>query len=526
MTQRQQPRSTSATEQPGNSFRYLYWRLSNHEFQQLCAALLRHRYDPVQCYPVGMADGGVDAIASGSIVYQVKWSSKLEQNPAVWLDNAIDGERDNIKRLVREAHTSRYILMTSVAGTTTAKRTGSIQVLDKKLREYSREFGIPIECWWQADIDGEVDAAPDAIKWSYQEMLAGSDAIRYLIEGSRAESHAARMRDTVLQVMATQWREDARIKFSQLDMNRVSLVDLFVDVHASLQAPPRNAIDQFSSVQTHRTYKSAGAIEYLLKTPLPLTYMLGVPGQGKSTLGQYLCQIHRAAILPGDLLGERTPAYESAGDPKLPLRADLKDYAAWLAGYDPFGDEDLPKNPRRRGRNQRSLELFLAELCTAASGGRHVTVEQIQSLLERYPTLLVLDGLDEIADLNLRAIVVEQINETATRMAGTTALRHFQILVTARPNSTGLAEPDKDVFQTLRLEPLTAALQAEFVAKWCDVYEVHGADRRKLRRIFQDRVALDHVAQLADNPMQLTILLFLIKTNWEAVPEARTPLYS
>jgi hypothetical protein len=526
VTGRRAPRPKPATEQPGNSFRYLYWRLSEHEFQQLCGALLRHKYDPVQCYPVGMADGGIDAIARDSIIYQVKWSSKHEQSPAAWLDRAIEGERANIHRLVRDAQISRYILMTSVAGTTTAKRTGSIQVLNKKLRDYTREFGVPVECWWQSDIDAEVDAAPDAIKWSYQEMLAGSDAIRYLIEGSHAESDAVRMRDTVLHVMATQWRQDARIKFSQLDMDRISLVELFVDVQASLQAPPRNAIDQFSSTQAHRAYQTAGAVKYLLKTPVPLTYLLGVPGQGKSTLGQYLSQTHRAAILPGDLLGERKPPHESVIEPKLPLRVDLKDYAAWISGHDPFGEDEPPANPRRRPQNQRSLERFLAELCTAASGGRQVNVEQVQSLLERYPTLLVLDGLDEVADISLRRIVVEQINATAIRMAGTSRLRRFQILVTARPNSTGLPEPDKDVFQTLRLLPLTRELQDKFVNKWCDVYAVYGSERRKLRRIFQDRVALDHVAQLADNPMQLTILLFLIKTNWEAVPESRTPLYT
>jgi hypothetical protein len=41
-----------------------------------------------------------------------------------------------------------------------------------------------------------------------------------------------------------------------------------------------------------------------------------------------------------------------------------------------------------------------------------VTVEEVQSLLERYPTLLVLDGIDEVADPDLRAAIVEQINLT------------------------------------------------------------------------------------------------------------------
>ena len=95
-------------------------------------------------------------------------------------------------------------------------------------------------------------------------------------------------------------------------------------------------------------------------------------------------------------------------DPKLPLRIDLTDYASWLSGHDPFGEDDLRKPPRRRKRGQRSLELFLADFCSAFSGGRQVSVEDVQSLLARYPMLLVLDGLDEVPDPGLRAIVVER----------------------------------------------------------------------------------------------------------------------
>ncbi|WP_432983051.1 NACHT domain-containing protein [Dactylosporangium sp. CA-233914] len=515
-----------ATEQPGNSFKYLYWRLSEKQFQQLCAALLRHKYDHVQCFPVGMADEGIDAISHGDIIYQVKWSSKVEQDPATWLADAIAGERKKIERLVKEKRISLYILMTSVAGTTTATGTGSVQKLKKDLEKYSKELKVPIECWWQADIDAEVDLAPDSIKWSYQEMLAGTQAMRYLIHGSQVEGDAAAMRETVLHVMASQWRDDSRIRFSQVDLDRISITDLFVDVRATLQAAPRNAQERFLSTQDYETQEASGAVEYLLKTTVPLTYLLGVPGQGKSTLSQYLTQVHRAAILPGDMLDSRKVDYESLTDPKLPIRIDLKDYALWLAGHDPFGDEEPQGRPKLRRRDERSLELFLAAFCSANSGGRRVTIEQVQSLLARYPTLLVLDGLDEVADLALRRIIVDQIDITATRMAASGNLRRFQILVTARPNASSLPEPDKDIFQTLRLEPLSPALQRAFMDKWCDVNDIHGAERRKLLRIFQSRTAVDHVGQLADNPMQLTILLFLISRKGEAVPVARTPLYT
>jgi hypothetical protein len=517
----------SATEQPGNSFRYLYWRLSDHEFQQLCGALLKHKYDPVRCFAVGMADRGTDALSHGDIVYQVKWSSKLQRDPSTWLRAAIEEERDNIVRLADEG-ASRYILMTSVAGTTTANNTGSAQKLDAELHEYTREFGLPVQCWWQADIDAEVDMAPDAIKWSYQEMLAGSDAIRYLIEGSGVDTQAAAMRTTMLNLMARQWREDSRVKFSQLDLDRVDLIDLFVDVEASLVARPLNVTERFSADQNYEIHGREGAASYLLKTTAPLTYLLGVPGQGKSTLSQYLCQAHRAAILPGDMYGEIDGYPITVSDPKMPIRIDLKDFASWLDGRNPFAEDDdhsrLPK--KKRPGPGGSLEQFLALFCQIKSGGRRVTVEQIQSLLQRYPCLLVLDGLDEIAEPSLRRLAADQINALAMQMGGQRNYRQFQLLVTSRPNAMGLPEPDPTIFQTLQLDALSPPLQKQFVEKWADVHSIGGADRTRLRRTFRNRSAFDHVAQLADNPMQLTILLHQMHRNGDAVPTARTELYT
>lgn len=519
----------SATEQPGNSFRYLYWRLSDHEFQQLCGALLKHKFDPVRCFAVGMADRGADAISHGAVVYQVKWSSKLLRDPSTWLRAAIEEERENIVRL-KEEGASRYILMTSVAGTTTANNTGSAQKLEVDLRRYTKEFGIPVECWWQADIDAEVDAAPDAIKWSYQEMLAGTDAIRYLMEGSAADRRADAMRTTMLNVMGSQWRDDSRVKFSQLDLDRVDLVDLFVDVEASLVAPPTNLADRVAADQNFKLHGREGAASHLLKSTAPLTYVLGVPGQGKSTLSQYLCQAHRAAILPGEMYGEAAGYPVIAPNPKMPLRVDLKDFASWLDGRNPFVDEDdesrRPRKKRPKPGPGRSLEQFLALFCKVKSGGRKIAVEEVQDLLQRYPCLLVLDGLDEVAEPALRRLAVEQINALAMKMGGQLDWRQFQVIVTSRPNAMGLPEPDPKIFQTLQLDALSATLQKQFVDKWADVHNIRGTDLTKLRRTFRNRSVFDHVAQLADNPMQLTILLHQMHRNGDAVPVARTELYT
>ncbi|WP_168223424.1 NACHT domain-containing NTPase [Plantibacter sp. M259] len=517
---RQARRTRAASDQPGNSFDYLYWRLSEGQFQKLVSTILRDKFDSVRCYPIGMGDEGIDGIVDGSVIYQVKWTSKYEQNPASWLKDTIDGERAKIRKLVTEKRITKYILVTSVAGTTTGKGTGSIQKLEPDLAAYSREFGIPVECWWQGDVDAEINRMGDGIKWSFQEMLSGSDAIRYLIFGTNVDGEAARMRETMQHVIQAQWAEDSRVRFSQTELDGVSLLDLFVDVHAALISPPRaHGYDLRVSLPFEQP-----AAAMLLATDVPFTFLIGVPGQGKSTLTQFLCQQHRGAILASQQVGVPSSTTIPISQPRLPLRVELKTYAEWIDGFDPFNER--LQGRRRRTRGERSVESYLANLCSGLSGGRTVTVEEVQSLLQRFPTLLVFDGLDEIADPELRTIAVGEVDLLITRMGSGDVRPDFQVVVTSRPNSTNLAEPDPSRFQRLQLLPLNEELQNEYVVRWCDARGIDGAQRSEIRRIFRDRKALDHVAKLADNPMQLAILLYLISRKGDAVPVSRTPLYT
>lgn len=514
--------------QPGHSWKYLYERLNEKRFQQLCGALLRHEDPTVRLYPVGMSDGGRDATtrgaggAPGGLIYQVKWTKDRIQSPVPWLKKAVEGEAANIERLVAEGAT-RYVLMTCVAGTSTPD-TGTMDRLDKEFAALSKRFGIDMQPIWQADIDGMVDGAPDAIKWSYEEMLAGHDLIRFLIHGSAIEGRAAEMRTTLLRVMKNQGAEDAKVKFSQADLDQTPLAEVFVDVQAEVVAGPRAAPDLMGlSAYQDRT---AGALDYLLTTSMPYTLVRGEPGQGKSTLGQYLCQVHRAEILPEDDVSEISSGGYSTDEPKLPFRIDLRHYASWLEGVDPFDDDPVEeRRPRRRRGVERGLEHFLAHYCHFYSGGRTVTVEQVQDLLDRYPTLLLLDGLDEVGDQGLRSHVVSEIDRLTKRL-GSVRRRRTQVVVTTRPNSSSQPEPSQDFFEYVRLRPMSPAMQKMYLRKWAAVNGLPPARRRKLTRVFLGRTAEEHIAQLSANPMHLTILLYLINKRGEAVPTARTAIYS
>lgn len=519
--------------------RYLYERLGDQRFQQLCNALLAHAFPDVTCFPVGQADGGRDArrrlgAASGQLIYQVKSTTKAIRNPVTWLDAAIKHEYDNITRLVADGARG-YYLLTNVAGTGMGDR-GSMDRLDERLQHHSRHFGIPMDCWWRADIDARVDAAPREITWAYAEMLAGHDAIRYLLDAERGEGRAAELRELVLKVVATQWQEDAKVKFTQVDLDSYELADLFVDVEAHRRASPRVAPQSGSSPRPRRGARSeasdpealGGAAAYLLAAAQPLTVVRGEPGQGKSTLGQYICQIHRAELLHSqDQAGGAQPEPGTTST-RLPLRVDLRDYARWLDGGDPFGDPDADEQPARRPRRRpvpSTVEAFLAVLLTARSGGRTASVADVQDILARFPALVVLDGLDEVARDAARARVVLEIDQFVARLATDTAV-HPQVVVTTRPNASGLPEPTPDSFETISLARLGPALRTSYLRKWADVRGIRGRARRELQRTFDQRSSEPHIAQLADNPMQLTILLYLMQRRGVSVPTARTELYT
>jgi hypothetical protein len=244
----------------------------------LCGALLARVFPDVTCYPVGQRDGGRDAVvkaSSGSLIYQVKWTSNPVRNPAAWLDAAVKGETPNIRRLIEEGATS-YYLLTSVAGTSDPKR-GSMDQLEKRLEAHCESFGIHMDCWWRADIDARVDDASTDLKWTYQEMLAGVDAVRYVQEADNVTARDQELRAVLLKVMATQWIDDSKVRFKQVELESHFLTDLFIDIGAVRVASARRTASFGRAADENEALP--GAASYLLNTVNPLTLVRGEPAK-------------------------------------------------------------------------------------------------------------------------------------------------------------------------------------------------------------------------------------------------------
>lgn len=505
---------------PDSRHKYLYERLGDHDFQQLIGALLTERFPDFVPLPLRQADGGRDGVRVAPkvrLIYQVKWSATgTEKDPVTWLNETIIQEAKNIRRLAAEG-TKKYVIVTNVPSTG-RRGTGTFDKLNKKLVGHSKSFGLEMSALWREAINSMVDSAPRELKWAYADMLAGWDLIRYIVSEEAAAKRDSGLRDLLRKVAAAQWAEDERIKFSQVELDREHLSDLFVDVPADRIQVPRRAPGIASDAN-----RLGGAAAYVTsKTPYPFTLVRGAPGQGKSTLSQFVCQAFRVAFMPN---GTPTADLPNIRDPRFPLRFDLADYAAWMQGFDVFDKSETTKikKGKQRTATQATIECFLAELMSHLGGSNSVTATDVQDLFKRVPSLVVLDGLDEVGSTAARRRVVREIDLFCAR--GKSYAVEPKVVVTSRPNSAGLPEPDPDIFEVISLSPMDPALRDQYLRKWCVVHNVRGNDSRTLRRNFNEKSREPYIAELTGNPMQLTILLFLLRQHGDATPSQRTELY-
>jgi hypothetical protein len=529
---------------PASGQKYLYERLTPHDFQLLVNAVMPHAFPGYRPLPLGQPDGGRDGIAEvggKTLVVQVKWSSTGRQKDAAsWLAGVVRDEEANLRRLASEG-VRRYVLVTNVQSTG-KPGTGSFDRLDDKFEQYEKEYGFEsMTCIWREALDGFLDSTPDEVKWAYADVLAGWDLVRYLITEHFGTSSDQGLRDLVRNVAATQWDDDELVKFSQVDVDRERVADLFIDitgehlrrvaVPAASGARARGVSPEFTPAGNH----VGGAAAYLLSTNAAATLVRGAPGQGKSTLSQYVSQAHRAAFVPAELRSVELP---TPALPRFPLRADLSEYTRWRQGFDVFdpaitdtsGNASSSrttakptKRPKARQATQATLECFLGELMTYASGGSRVDADGVHELFRRLPSVVVLDGLDEVGSPKMRERVVDAIDKF-TRRARSYPVP-VQVVVTTRPSNNELLEPADDLFEVISLNELTEDQRAEYLRKWCAVRDIRGKEGRDLRKSFKAKSKEPYIAELAGNPMQLTILLELIHERGAATPTQRTDLY-
>lgn len=537
---------------------YPYEQLDPERFQTLCQALLAKEHKNVQCFPVAQPDGGRDAMGfiedrskdREFLVYQVKFVRQPQEinDLRLWLLEIIRGELPKLTNLIPRG-AKQYVLITNVAGTAHLG-SGSID----KVQALLDTLPVPSICWWRDDINRRLDTSWD-LKWIYPELMTGPDLLRAIVEHGLNEDQQRRTA-AISAFIHDQYAKDAEVRFKQVELHN-QLLHLFIDVPICFTPSriPRQQRQALASVlysvlenlaaegilrpestraiflpEDHAYYlpqrdedRGLGAATLLLhfatQQHVRRLVIEGAPGQGKSTIAQYVCQVHRMQILRADL--SVLPEHHRKCPVRIPFRVDLRDLAAWLEKKDPFSASDEELVPIYW---HRSLESFLAAQVRYHSGGIEFSPTDLAALARISPILLVFDGLDEVAQMKRRQEVVSEISDGVRRLE--TNASSLQVIVTSRPaafaNSPTLP---LDTFDYLDLASLTRPLIDEYTDKWIKARKLPPPDARDVRRILKDKLDAPHLRDLARNPMQLAILLSLIHTRGASLPDKRTALY-
>lgn len=259
----------------------------------------------------------------------------------------------------------------------------------------------------------------------------------------------------------------------------------------------------------------------LAQEHIPQIVLEGAPGQGKSTITQYICQVHRMCILGEVRDLTEIPEHLKPASIRIPFKVDLRDLATWFNKQDPFSSEDSNEPPENW---HKSLEAFLAFQVKTLSGGIEFSVADLHAVGKLSAFLLVLDGLDEVADISTRREIVAQVKAGVNRLRESCA--SLQVVITSRPaafaNSPGFPE---NTYPRYELVSITKSQIDEYARRWIKARRLNSRDSADVKRILKEKLDQPHLRDLARNPMQLAILLSLIRARGSSLPDKRTALY-
>ncbi len=521
---------------------YLYENLGDERFQEFCNCIVAKEFPDSQSFPVGQPDGGRDSLVyfmnstqKEFIVFQVKFvrNPNSISDPHKWLTGIIADEAPKINKLIPRG-AKKFYLLTNVKGTAHLD-SGSKDKVNKILES---DIEIPAVCWWRDDISRLFEKDP-IFKWSFPEILNGQDILNSILFQNINENKERR-ESVVNAYLADQYSTDNKVKFRQIDLEN-KLFDLFTDVPIRIRKfneknkNLRKTLIHFENYQKKliideqfifEERENIGAASFLLhpkiQNEVERILLEGGPGQGKSTISQYICQVHRARLLnkTGDL--ELLPDHAKNTPIRLPFKIDLRHIASWVENKNPYQGTLNEEYFNNIWKN--SLESFLVGHIVYHSQIDDFNSSDLIAITKLSSILFVFDGFDEIADIKIREEVIEFINKGINRISENS--KSLQIIITSRPaafsDTIGFSA---DIYPHFELTDITPSITKEYVERWVKASRLNSREGNEIKRLVEEKLQLPHLKDLAKSPMQLAIFISLLRTRGESLPNKRTALY-
>ena len=526
--------------------------LNPRDFQHLVQAICRRRIAAGVTALGDGPDGGRDLFFRGQMDYpstSAGWNGYLvvgckfkqalsdSKTDGNWALQQLEQDLKKFKSRSRKLRKPEYYVFATNVRLTAVHRVGSRDRVSKLLDSYATALKIKAHAVWDYnDLRGFIDADED-IRGAYTHFITAGDVLAEVIKHIKLERadfvgvmHAFLQKELIADF-------SAKLQSAGDDPERqIPLSSLFVDLPFTdspekavlLSGEDQNRLPKVVEFLLHageRILRKQGDVEDTGKDRSRARadsrfVIVGGPGQGKSTFGQYLCQLYRAAILkdrPPSRLDDVVPPIikqlnvqqEAAGGLPLarrfPLRIELRNFS-----------HALGVNP-----NLTLLEYIREDV--SRLGASTLLVSDLKTWLACYPWLFVLDGLDEVPASSNRQRVLQEITSLRVDLAAGNA--DVLLVATTRPQGYS-SDFSNEIFTHLYLTPLTAEQALEYgrklVKAWCATDERRqGELTSSLHKACENPTT----SRLMQSPLQVTIMTTLLEEMGEP-PQQRYRLFA
>lgn len=530
---------------------YNFQALGPQEFEHLAQSLVAAAFGP-STTPTGSGrDGGVDATVvftpesaaptggtwNGPCVVQAKFKEHPEgtAKDSSWLlRHARQILLGSEPCKGRDGVRPKYFLLVTNVRLGSDPDTGMRQKLLDIYAQHRRKFGG--RAYMELDvIDHDrlrvlLDNAHD-VRRKYRALITPGDAFSAVLDSLGLETN---LESALHAYLCGQLRADQTLALRESggaaqDNEAIRLSDVFFDLPCLVGRGER-AGDPLADPWSKRSAAALAAshcldlCSYLHRPALAVRLpdrilVVGGPGQGKTTVGRFLCQVYRSLLLSRRPPTSLSPAVRAAvtavaeqahesglhlpGWVRYPFRVVLTAFADALA------------------RDQcRSLLGYLADE-VSRRGDYRVPPASLRAWFADQPVLVVLDGLDEVPAAANRAQVLEALENFHTETASLDA--DVVVVATSRPQ--GYAG-ELDDYQLVTLRELGTDQALAYARRLVSLRHQDDPERTGVVLDRMERAAHDpSTARLMLSPLQVTILSLLMERMQHA-PKDRYTLFN
>jgi len=560
-------------------------RFSPQSFERFAQSLAAAQFGPsTQIFGAG-ADGAREATFEGAftpfaedgarngyVVVQAKHLGKSKGDAAQdlqWLKRQANAELKKFKSPRRKLRVPDfYIFVTNVTLTPGAensdgKRGGTLDQMIAHMQSWKQELGVK-EIWiWHADVLSALLDAHPMVRTTFGPWVLAGDVLSAMLESFKAPEFAS----VIHRVVRNELKDQRGVKtqdsgqktgqhvhidqvFVDLPLNDTSLFsfasatwltsDDETDLGELDEEPddPQDAEDLdeedpdwddlASSSNIVRTIvdRLADKLTVLDKTrtgartpAYQRLVVLGGPGQGKSTIGQFLAQLLRARLVqagpgaPPEVVdvAERTIARAAEenialdGPLRFPIHILLPRYADVIS---------------KAGDDAPSLLRFVAD-SFARTSEEIIDTRRLRDWLSHYPSVIILDGLDEVPRTGNRSAVIREIE----RLVGDIheAESDTLIVVTSRPQGY-LNDLSRKHWAHWALSDLDPPNAMRFAKRLGEVLVTDPYRRAEIISILSEASEDASTAPLMISPLQVSLLFSLVLTS-NNIPKDRWTLF-